>query len=125
MALGSKFGGWSFFVNDGVPVALMAASQLDGDQSRVAADSKLPVGKSVLTYRFISDGGINAGGEMRISVDGQEIGRGRIARTISKFPELTDTLDIGFDADTPVSSDYRDEGKFSGVIQRVDVKIDR
>ncbi|MCB1676491.1 MAG: arylsulfatase [Halioglobus sp.] len=125
LAAGSKFGGWSFFVNDGVPVALMAASQLNGDQSRVAADGKLPVDKSVLTYQFISDGGINAGGEMRISVDGQEIGRGRIARTISKFPELTDTLDIGFDADTAVTDDYRDGGKFNGVIKRVDITIDR
>jgi arylsulfatase A-like enzyme len=37
LALGSMFGGWSFFVQDGTPVAVMAASQLEGDQSRVAA----------------------------------------------------------------------------------------
>jgi hypothetical protein len=86
LALGSRFGGWSFFVQDGTPVAVMAASQLEGDQSRVAASSRLPKGKSVLTYQFVSDGGVNAGGEMRISVDGREIGRGRIARTISKLP---------------------------------------
>ncbi len=125
MALGSKFGGWSFFVKDGVPVALMAASQLDGDQSRVAATAKLPAGKSVLRYRFVSDGGINAGGEMQISVDEKEIGRGRIARTISKLPEMTDTLDIGFDADTPVSAEYHDGGGFNGSVNRVDITIDR
>lgn len=125
MALGSKFGGWSFFIKDGTPVALMAASQLDGDQSRVAATSTLPAGKSVLRYRFVSDGGINAGGEMQISVDEKEIGRGRIVRTISKLPEMTDTLDIGFDADTPVSAEYHDGGRFNGSVNQVDITIDR
>ena len=123
LALGSRFGGWSFFVQDGTPVALMAASQLEGDQSRVAASGTLPAGKSVLSYQFVSDGGVNAGGEMRISVDGREIGRGRIARTISKLPEMTDTLDIGFDADTPVTAEYRDGGRFNGTLNRVDVNI--
>ncbi|MBK7729113.1 MAG: arylsulfatase [Gammaproteobacteria bacterium] len=125
MALGSKFGGWSFFINDGTPVALMAASQLDGDQSRVAASAKLPEGKSVLRYRFVSDGGSNAGGEMQISADDKEIGRGRILRTISKLPEMTDTMDIGFDADTPVSAEYHDGGRFNGTVKRVDITIDR
>ncbi|HQY70622.1 MAG TPA: arylsulfatase [Pseudomonadales bacterium] len=123
LALGSRFGGWSFFVQDGTPVALMAASQLEGDQSRVVASGRLPAGKSVLSYQFVSDGGVNAGGEMRISVDGREIGRGRIARTISKLPEMTDTLDIGFDADTPVTAEYRDGGRFNGMLSRVDVSI--
>ena len=123
LALGSRFGGWSFFVQDGTPVAVMAASQLEGDQSRVAASGTLPAGKSVLSYQFVSDGGVNAGGEMRISVDGRDIGRGRIARTISKLPEMTDTLDIGFDADTPVTAEYRDGGRFNGTLNRVDVNI--
>jgi hypothetical protein len=52
-ALGSRFGGWSFFVKDGTPVAVMAASQLEGDQSRVAASETLPAGRSKLTYRFV------------------------------------------------------------------------
>lgn len=124
-ALGSRFGGWSFFVRDGVPVALMVASQLGGDRSRVAANARLPAGKSVLEYRFVSDGGINAGGEMQIRVDGREIGRGRIARTISKLPEMTDTFDIGFDADTPVSDEYADGGHFNGALRRVDVELAR
>lgn len=125
LALGSKFGGWSFFVKDGVPVALMAASQLEGDQSRVAAGERLPSGKAELKYQFISDGGANAGGEVRISANGREIGKGRVARTISKPPELTDTMDIGFDADTPVTAEYADGGRFNGKIERVDVTIDR
>lgn len=123
VALGSKFGGWSFYLKDGRPVALMAASQLDGDQSRVAAAQPLAAGKNRLVFDFRYDGGVNAGGEMIVSANNQEIARGRIARTISKLPEMTDTLDIGFDADTPLTSDYPADGHFPGKIGKVDIAV--
>ena len=123
LALGSKFGGWSFYLKDGRPVALMAASQQAGDQSRVAAAQPLAPGKTLLVFDFRYDGGVNAGGEMRIEANGQEVARGRIARTISKLPEMTDTLDIGFDADTPVTDDYGRDSRFTGRIDKIDVAI--
>ena len=125
VALGSKFGGWSFYVKDGRPVALMAASQLAGDQSQVAAAQPLTAGQQRLVFDFRYDGGVNAGGEMTISANGHMIGRGRIARTISKLPEMSDTLDIGFDADTPVTSDYAAGGHFPGRIGKVDIAVGR
>lgn len=123
VALGSKFGGWSFYLKDGRPVALMAASQQPGDQSRVMAAEALPSGKALLVYDFRYDGGMNAGGEMIISANGREIARGRIARTLSKLPELTDTLDIGFDASTPVTDDYAGDGHFPGHIAKVEIAV--
>ncbi len=122
LALGSKFGGWSFYLKDGRPVALMAASQQPGDQSRVAAAEPLKPGRTRLVFDFRYDGGVNGGGEMAIRADGREIARGPIARTISKLPEMTDTLDIGFDADTPVTNDYAPGGDFAGRIGRVDIE---
>lgn len=123
VALGSHFGGWSFYLDKGRPVALMAGSQLPGDQSKVAAATPLAPGAKLLQFDFRYDGGVNGGGEMVISADGKEIARGRIARTISKLPELTDTLDIGFDADTPVTADYPLGGKFPGTISKVDIAV--
>lgn len=123
VSLGSKFGGWGFYLKDGRPVALMAASQQAGDQSRVEAAQPLPPGKALLVYDFRYDGGMNGGGEMVISANGREIGRGRIARTISKLPELTDTLDIGFDASTPVTDDYAGDGRFPGAISKVEIAV--
>lgn len=123
VALGSYFGGWSFYLKDGRPVALMAASQWPDDQFRVTATNALPAGPVQLRYDFDYDGGFNAGGVMRISVNGQEVAQGRIARTLSKLPEMTDTFDIGFDADTPVSKDYTDGGRFSGEIRKVEVQV--
>ena len=123
VALGSKFGGWSFYLKDGRPVALMAASQLAGDQSQVSSMQPLAAGQQRLVFDFRYDGGVNAGGEMTISANGNIIGRGRIARTISKLPEMSDTLDIGFDADTPVTSDYASGGHFPGRIGKVDIAV--
>ncbi|WP_222560072.1 arylsulfatase [Caenibius sp. WL] len=118
VAMGSKFGGWSFHLAGGRPVAYMAASQLPGDQSSVAAQTPLAPGKTRLVYEFRYDGGRNAGGEIIIRANGQEIGRGRIARTISKPPEMTDTFDIGFDADTPVIEGAAGQ-PFNGRIDKV------
>lgn len=120
VAMGSKFGGWSFHLVNGRPVAYMAASQLPGDQSAVAAALALPGGKVHLEYEFRYDGGRNAGGEMIIRANGAEIGRGKIARTISKPPEMTDTFDVGFDADTPVVEGAASQ-PFSGRIDKVEV----
>ncbi len=123
VALGGKFAGWSFYLKDGSPAALVSISQLDGDQYRVAASQPLAPGRHRLSFDFAYDGGINAGGEMVIAADGKDIARGRIPRTISKLVEMTDTFDIGFDADTPVTGDYPADSRFPGTIARVDVDL--
>ena len=120
LALGGRFGGWSFHLLDGRPGAVMTASQLPEDQSAVVAGDALPAGPVRLEFEFLHDGGRNAGGTVTIRADGREIARGRIARTISLLPEMTDTLDVGFDADTPVVAGRASE-PFSGRIRRVDV----
>jgi arylsulfatase len=122
LSLGGHFGGWSLHLEDGRPVAFMAASQLAGDQSRVAAVEALKPGKVKLTFAFSYDGGMNAGGELRLYADGKLVGDGHIARTISKLPELIDTLDIGFDRATPVV-DGVGSAPFSGAIDKVDIRL--
>ena len=118
IALGSKFGGWSFRLDEGVPVATMAASQFARDVFEVRGAEAVAPGDRSVEFRFEYDGGINAGGTMIILADGREIGRGRIDRTVSKLPEMTDTLDIGNDADTPV---VEGTGPFDGKILRIDI----
>jgi arylsulfatase A-like enzyme len=120
VALGSKFGGWSFRIANGRPVAIMATSQRTNDRFTVTAEHVLPEGRVKLEYDFRSNGGPNAGGELIIRADGKEVGRGEIARTISKLPEMTDTLDIGFDANTPIVPEVGSD-HFSGHIYRVDI----
>lgn len=123
VSAGSKFGGWSFYLDQGKPVAMVAASHFVKDQHSVAAARPLKAGRNELVFDFHYDGGVNAGGEMVISANDIEIARGRIPASFTKYPELTDTLDIGFDADTPVTTAYPIGSRFSGTISRVDIAV--
>lgn len=122
LAVGSRFGGWSFHLVDGRPVAVMAASQMPNDQYAVTADEPVSPGRLLLEYDFQFDGGRNAGGVMTIRANGRQVGQGRIARTLTLLPEISDTLDVGFDADTPVV-DGPGGQPFGGRIDRVDVLL--
>lgn len=123
MALGGRFAGWSFYLKEGRPVALVSVSQHPGDQFSVSASAPLPAGRATLTYDFRYDGGVNGGGEVIITANGREVARGRIARSLSKLVEMTDKLDIGLDSDTPVTDDYPADSRFPGRIDRVDVDL--
>jgi arylsulfatase len=124
-AAGSWFGGWSFYLKDGKPVAYEAFSQLPEDQFRVAANTPVPPGKATIRYDFDYDGGgMERGGLMRISVDGKELARGRIEKTIMAVAGLGETFDVGLDTGAPVSPDYANEGHFAGDIDTVAVHLE-
>lgn len=119
-ALGGKFAGWSFYLRDGRPFVLMAGAHRADRVFRVAARESVPRGSTTVRYDFVSEGS-GRGGLMRISIDGREVGQGRIERTIVRTVEMTDTFDVGFDGDTPVTDDYEDEGRFAGEIRKLTV----
>ncbi|HLS80809.1 MAG TPA: sulfatase-like hydrolase/transferase, partial [Steroidobacter sp.] len=120
-ALGGKFAGWSFYLKEGRPMAVMAGAHRPDRVYRVEADRAVPRGASIVRYEFASEG-VGRGGFMRISIDGRESGQGRIERTIVRTVEMTDTFDVGFDGDTPVTDDYEDEGRFTGAIHKLTVE---
>jgi arylsulfatase len=123
LANGSWFGGWAFYLDKGRVVAHESVSQKEEDQFRVQSKTALPAGPAKIRYEFTSDGGIGAGGTMRILVDEKEIGSGRIDRTILVAAGLGETLDIGIDTGAPVTEAYKDEGRFDGEIQKVVVEF--
>lgn len=119
-ALGSHFAGWSFYLKKGKPVVVMAGSVQPERVYRVEGKRKVPSGASTVQYDFVSDG-IGQGGLMRISIDGQQVGEGRIEKPIIRTVEMTDTFDIGFDTSTTVTDDYRGDGRFNGTIRKLTV----
>lgn len=123
VAAGSNFAGWSFYLDEGRPTAIVAASHYAKDQHIVASPVALRPGKTILVFDFRYDGEVNAGGEMIVSANGTELARGRMPATFSKYVEMTDTLDIGFDADTPVTTAYPLGSRLSGSIARVDISV--
>lgn len=119
LARGSRFGGWSFYLKDGRPVAHHAFTQTQSFE--VAATAAVAPGEAVVRYDFDYDGGgTGRGGLMRISVDGREVASGRIERTATFTAGLGETLDVGRDIGNPVL-DYGESSVFSGEIRRVEV----
>jgi arylsulfatase A-like enzyme len=122
LAAGSYFSGWSFYLQDGRPVAYAAVSPLPlpGMQSRVAAADVLSPGKHMLRFDYSPTG---TGGTLLISVDGEEVATGPIA----KHPEIIagngESFDTGRDTNDPVSPDYDRQGVFNGQIYKIKVNV--
>lgn len=124
LAMGSWFGGWSFYLKNNVPMVQVAASTKPEDQFHVAADKPLPKGEVTLRFEFAPDKpGLYQPGVVTIYANGKAIGSGAIGRTIARMAGLSETFDIGFDSGTPVTSDYQNQGRFEGDIKRVDVSL--
>lgn len=121
-ALGSHFAGWSFYLKNGKPVVVMAGSNQPERIFRIESEQPVPLGDSTIEYDFSSDG-IGKGGMMRININGQLVGEGRIEKPIFRTVEMTDTFDIGVDTNTPVTDDYQRGGRFAGEIQKLTVTV--
>jgi arylsulfatase A-like enzyme len=123
LAYGGKFGGWSFFLKDGKPGALMAASQLDRDKFQIMANVRVKPGRSTVVFTFMKNSGSMPGGRLDISVDGKQVAGGPVGRTISLLPDPTGTLDVGFDGDAPVSDLFEGDARFTGEVRKIDIAI--
>ena len=58
-----------------------------------------------------------------LTVDGKEVAKGRVTRTIPFRVSADETLDIGEDTGTPISEDYHVPFKFTGTIDRLAVDL--
>jgi len=123
VADGSGFGGWAFYLKDGVPVAYEAISQNPADRYRIAGSAPLPKGAATVTFRFERDPQPATGGTMHIAVDGKEVGQGHVDRTINITAGLGETFDIGSDTGATVSDEYPGAGAFAGDIDSVAVHL--
>ncbi len=123
VAFGSWFGGWSFHLDEGRPVAVHAVNQRPADQWIIESARPLPAGDATLEFRFSYDGGgLRKGGEMRISADGELLASGRIERTVTIVAPLGETFDIGRDTGVPVLDSPAAGKPFPGGIHRVEVR---
>jgi arylsulfatase len=68
-----------------------------------SASAPLEPGEHLLEVGFIYDGGLGAGGDLTLSVDGAEVGSARLERTIPVvFSMSGETFDVGMDTGAPV-----------------------
>jgi arylsulfatase len=123
---GGRFGGWGMLVLDGKPEFDYAFSNQPQHKYRVQSKEKLAAGKHTIKFDFQYEGpGYGKGGTGTLSVDGKEVAKGKIERTIPVRFSLDETMDIGKDTGTPVVEDYVNKMpfKFTGVLRKVVVEL--
>lgn len=121
VAQGGRFGGLSFYLQDGKP--MFSYNYLGLQSFHVAGDKPLSPGKYQLRYEFAYDGGgMGKGGMGTIFVNGQKYAEARIGRTQAGIFSVDDLADIGLDEGTPVGS-YPVPFKFKGKIDKVKIDV--
>jgi arylsulfatase A-like enzyme len=114
---GGRFGGLSFYVKDGKPA--FTYNYLGLESTNIIAVQSLKAGKYKLIYDFSYDGsGMGKGGNGAITVNGNKVAEGNIARTQPGIFSVDDLADVGTDDGTPVAN-YGSSSKFNGKIGKV------
>lgn len=124
MAVGSHFGGFSLFLDEGRPTFVYARSTHPDHIYRIAADRPLNAGAHTLRLRFDAEGP-GKGGTVTLSEGDRSLASGKVGETFISPSGLTETLDIGRDIGvsvTPYSTPY---GNFEGDVRRVSITFDR
>jgi arylsulfatase len=132
---GGRFGGYGFYIHKGKPVFLY--NLLAYKRVRWEAPSALSPGKHTLEFDYKYDGlgmgtlafnntsGVGRGGTGVLLVDGNEVARQSIDRSIPFSMPWDENFDIGVDTGTPVSDEYKMPFRFTGKLEKLTLAIDR
>jgi arylsulfatase A-like enzyme len=120
LAYGGGLAGMTFYLKDGKPKVWYDCF---GTPYTIEAPKKLTAGKHSVRFYFDYDGGgIGKGGTMTISVDGKEVAKGRIEKTVPIAFSL-ETVDVGMDWGHPVAADYTSNAFTGGSLNSVLVEL--
>ena len=113
---GGRFGGFGLYLKGGVPAHCY---------NFLGFTHTLPAERHRWRYEFAYDGGgVGKGGMGTLFVDGQQIGQGRVERTVPFLFSADDFTDIGKDYGASVTEDYATpHGRFTGTINWVRIDI--
>jgi arylsulfatase len=118
-----RFGGWSLYLKGGKPV--YTYNFLGLERTSVASPEPVPAGPATIRFEFTYDGGApGSGGTGTILVNGKKVAEGRINRTQPFVFSADEGVDVGLDAGTPVTDDYKErDNAFTGKIHEVKVEL--
>lgn len=123
VAFGSKFGGWSLYLDQGRPAFVAARSTDPQEISRVTADRALPQGASKLTMRFAVTQ-LGGPATVTLSAGATELAKVQVPNSMLMAAGNGETLDIGRDLGVTVT-DYRTpHGRIEGDIPHVTIDFD-
>jgi arylsulfatase len=95
------------------------------ERTNIADSSALSAGKHVIKYEFVPDAPKpGTGGKCTLFVDGKQVAEGHIPKTVPFIFSGDEGVDVGLDAETAVSDDYKEgHNSFTGTIVKVTVDI--
>ena len=105
LSMGGRFGGLVMYLLDGVPV--FEYNFFGRAHGQAEGTSPLTPGAHRVELEFGYDGGIAAGADLRLFVDGEQVGEGRIGVTAPAMFSMNETLDIGRSRGSEVSTAYK------------------
>ena len=121
-ALGGFSGGLTLYIDKGELV--YEYNMMEIERSSVRSKDKIAAGKRRIEVdTTIAKPG--AAAEIVLKVDGKDIGRGTVKRTVPAAFTASELFDVGIDLGSPVSPDYFDRRpfKFNGKIERMLVTL--
>jgi len=122
VAQGGVAGGYAIYVKDGRPV--YEYNWFGEQRYRIKGAEKLAPGPNTIRLEFKYDGGgIGKGGNATLSVNGKEVGKVRLEKTVPARFTADETFDLGMDAASPVSPDYPKPSQYTGTIKKVEIEL--
>jgi len=121
-AVGGISAGFTVYMDEGVLKAEYNAMTLN--RSKIASDAPLPKGKATIEVDVKFDSPQREGpATVTFTVNGKQVGQGRIERSVPATFTASETFDIGMDLGSPVALDYHDRApfKFNGKIHSVHI----
>ena len=120
VAVGGSIGGWALYVKAG---QLRYAYNFFGLNITIVEGQLIPSGRHQVRVEFSYDGnGIAKGGGLSLYLDGNKVGEGRIEQTEPFVFSADETLDIGFESGSSVTSDYS-SNRFNGEVNWVQIDV--
>ena len=124
IAQGSRFGGWSFYIEDGYPA--YTYNNL-GELVTFKSIEPLAAGDSEVRFEIDYDGGgAGKGATTALRVNGERVAGGRLEKTVPARFSIDEGTDIGMDRGSPVIQRQLNERRFSpfnGTINKVRLEI--
>ncbi len=124
IAQGGAFGGFALYAKDGKPAYCYNLFGLQ--RFKVYGKEPIPAGEHQVRMEFTYDGGgLGKGGDVKLYVDGEQVGEGRVDGTVPMVFSADETTDVGSDTATPVSDDYGPkDSEFTGKVRWVQLDVD-
>jgi hypothetical protein len=122
IAQAGYFGGWTIYFKDGKPHHEYNWFAIE--RTNIGGDTALAAGKHTISYEFIPDSNKpGTGGKSILSVDGKKVAEAMIPKTQPYSFSGDEGADVGLDAETNVSPDYKAFlNSFTGKIVKVTVE---